>query len=144
MACSDNVVRAGLTPKFKHVDALVEMLTYKCGAAEVLHGSSPTTCHQQRLFQVPIPEFEVSIFNFDPSAGQTELSISASSGPSIVLVTQGSVKLSNTSTGSNESLVLSTGSSAFVIANTKLSVGAADVSGPITIFRATTNNSMFT
>lgn len=29
MACSDNVVRAGLTPKFKDVDTLVSMLTYK-------------------------------------------------------------------------------------------------------------------
>jgi mannose-6-phosphate isomerase len=29
MANSDNVVRAGLTPKFKHVDTLVKMLTYR-------------------------------------------------------------------------------------------------------------------
>lgn len=28
MASSDNVVRAGLTPKFKDVDTLVEMLEY--------------------------------------------------------------------------------------------------------------------
>ena len=28
MAASDNVVRAGFTPKFKDVDNLVEMLTY--------------------------------------------------------------------------------------------------------------------
>ena len=28
MATSDNVVRAGLTPKFKDVDRLCEMLTY--------------------------------------------------------------------------------------------------------------------
>lgn len=31
MATSDNVVRAGLTPKFKDVDTLVDMLTYKFG-----------------------------------------------------------------------------------------------------------------
>ena len=29
MALSDNVVRAGLTPKFKHVDVLCSMLHYK-------------------------------------------------------------------------------------------------------------------
>ena len=29
MACSDNVVRAGLTPKFKDVKTLVDMLDYK-------------------------------------------------------------------------------------------------------------------
>ena len=28
MACSDNVVRAGLTPKFKDVDTLLDMLNY--------------------------------------------------------------------------------------------------------------------
>ena len=28
MACSDNVVRAGLTPKFKDVATLCDMLTY--------------------------------------------------------------------------------------------------------------------
>ena len=30
MACSDNVVRAGLTPKFKDVSTLLEMLDYTC------------------------------------------------------------------------------------------------------------------
>jgi mannose-6-phosphate isomerase class I len=30
MACSDNVVRAGLTPKFKDVAVLCDMLTYRC------------------------------------------------------------------------------------------------------------------
>jgi mannose-6-phosphate isomerase len=33
MACSDNVVRAGLTPKFKDVDNLVDMLSYSMGGA---------------------------------------------------------------------------------------------------------------
>jgi mannose-6-phosphate isomerase len=31
MACSDNVVRAGLTPKFKDVGNLVDMLSYSMG-----------------------------------------------------------------------------------------------------------------
>lgn len=34
MACSDNVVRAGLTPKLKDVGTLCEMLEYKPGTAE--------------------------------------------------------------------------------------------------------------
>lgn len=34
MACSDNVVRAGLTPKYKDVQTLCSMLTYEAGAAE--------------------------------------------------------------------------------------------------------------
>ncbi len=31
MAASDNVIRAGLTPKFKHTDALCDSLTYEPG-----------------------------------------------------------------------------------------------------------------
>lgn len=38
MACSDNVVRAGLTPKFKDKDTLVDMLTYSRGPVRVLAG----------------------------------------------------------------------------------------------------------
>ncbi|RYH31248.1 mannose-6-phosphate isomerase, class I [archaeon] len=36
MALSDNVVRAGLTPKFKDVDTLCNMLTYRAGAPSFL------------------------------------------------------------------------------------------------------------
>lgn len=36
MAASDNVVRAGLTPKFRDVDTLVDMLSYADGAVRVL------------------------------------------------------------------------------------------------------------
>ena len=32
----DNVVRAGLTPKFKDVETLVKMLDYRCGDPSVL------------------------------------------------------------------------------------------------------------
>ena len=35
MASSDNVVRAGFTPKFKDVDTLVEMLDYSPALPEV-------------------------------------------------------------------------------------------------------------
>merc|ERR1712038_333673 len=35
MACSDNVVRAGLTPKFKDVPNLVSMLTYSMGGPSI-------------------------------------------------------------------------------------------------------------
>lgn len=38
MATSDNVVRAGLTPKFKDVATLVDMLTYNNGSAETTMG----------------------------------------------------------------------------------------------------------
>ena len=43
MACSDNVVRAGLTPKFKDVDNLVSMLTYSMGGPTINAGTLAVT-----------------------------------------------------------------------------------------------------
>lgn len=62
MAASDNVVRSGLTPKFKDVDTLVEMLTYNFGSADsqILKGSaySPQTPNT-REYNPPIEEFSI-------------------------------------------------------------------------------------
>lgn len=38
MACSDNVVRAGLTPKMRDTQTLCDMLTYNTGMAEIQTG----------------------------------------------------------------------------------------------------------
>ena len=38
MACSDNVVRMGCTPKLRDVPVLLEMLTYRAGLPRVLKG----------------------------------------------------------------------------------------------------------
>lgn len=54
---SPQVVRAGLTPKFKDVDVLVEMLTYRTGAPAVDVGA-PVDAHT-RAYRVPVPEFEL-------------------------------------------------------------------------------------
>jgi len=57
MACSDNVVRAGLTPKAKDVSTLLRMLTYKHG---VLHEFLRESEDNHRRFAVPtVDEFRV-------------------------------------------------------------------------------------
>ena len=62
MACSDNVVRAGLTPKFKDVDTLCEMLDYKCGTKE----ENIFPCHHDpsdtyvTIYDPPVPDFAVA------------------------------------------------------------------------------------
>jgi len=59
MATSDNVVRAGFTPKFKDVETLVEMLEYKCGVAPVLGGNEEQG-GRVRVYTPPgsdVPEF---------------------------------------------------------------------------------------
>lgn len=53
MASSDNVVRAGLTPKFCDVDTLLSMLTYKTGRHEMVH----LTPEANPFYQVPVSDF---------------------------------------------------------------------------------------
>ena len=61
MACSDNVVRAGLTPKFKDVDTLCEMLDYGCRTKE----ANIFPCHQDpsdpyvTIYDPPVADFAV-------------------------------------------------------------------------------------
>ncbi|KAL6061981.1 Mannose-6-phosphate isomerase [Balamuthia mandrillaris] len=63
MAASDNTVRAGLTPKFKDVETLVRMLTYRCGVPAFV----PTTSTIDSAaglsittYAPPVEEFQVS------------------------------------------------------------------------------------
>ncbi len=56
MANSDNVVRAGLTPKFKDIKTLVEILTYE--AAEVDVFTPPR--NREFVYRVPVSEFSIA------------------------------------------------------------------------------------
>ena len=62
MACSDNVVRAGLTPKYKDVPTLCSMLNYKNkSAAENLFPphQDPGDDHVT-VYNPPVPDFGVN------------------------------------------------------------------------------------
>lgn len=60
MACSDNVVRAGLTPKFIDVDTLVSMLTYQCTAPEEKLFWPCVEDTYTYVYQPPVPDFAVA------------------------------------------------------------------------------------
>ncbi|CAH6720495.1 mannose-6-phosphate isomerase [[Candida] jaroonii] len=93
MAASDNVVRAGFTPKFKDVKNLVEMLTYSYDSVEKQKMpllSHPKTSGEAKsvLYDPPIAEFAVLQTIFDgPSKVQ---SFDKFDGPSIIITTNGS------------------------------------------------------
>lgn len=55
MACSDNVVRAGLTPKYRDVDTLCSMLTYRANVPEVLKATDVDS--QTVGYCPPVSEF---------------------------------------------------------------------------------------
>lgn len=74
MACSDNVVRAGLTPKYIDVETLFEIANYDDNMMEkgrvVPHfvAGIPGTL---RIFEVPAPEFAVCQWELPPGTGET-------------------------------------------------------------------------
>ena len=69
MALSDNVVRAGLTPKFRDVETLCSMLNYTYGLPHLL---SPVALDRHTLLYRPPPslcaEFEVEVCTLPPNA----------------------------------------------------------------------------
>jgi mannose-6-phosphate isomerase len=99
MAASDNVVRAGFTPKFKDVDTLVEMLTYDTAPIEeqkmtpteysyaTLNTTAYTSGSSMALYDPPIEEF--SVIKTDLKKRGAKATFEAIAGPSIVLCTGG-------------------------------------------------------
>ncbi|XP_074308304.1 mannose-6-phosphate isomerase 1-like [Silene latifolia] len=87
MATSDNVVRAGLTPKQRDVQTLCEMLTYKQGCPEILRGFNVEgTDGCAKRYRPPFEEFEVDHCELTESR---TISFPSVAGPSLFLVTQG-------------------------------------------------------
>ena len=85
MANSDNVVRAGLTPKFKDVETLVDILTYEMGPPPIIEGDANAA---EIVYQTPVDEFQVSRLRMQPGQERAELT---GGGPQIMLITAGDV-----------------------------------------------------
>lgn len=93
MATSDNVVRAGLTPKLRDVDTLVEMLTYEAGPASQqllrpsqFSESSESPDKTDLLYDPPIDEFSVVRVSLEKDSKTKHRAVE---GPSICVVTKG-------------------------------------------------------
>lgn len=91
MAASDNVVRAGLTPKFKDVPTLVQMLTYNTGLPEVQRGApasfDPSGCTV--VYTAPVPEFVLYKTSMPPAAPSTEVTLHGPPSAAIIVVLKG-------------------------------------------------------
>jgi len=83
-------VRAGLTPKFKDVDNLVNMLTYSTGGPSIDGGACVGDNANIIRYSPPVPEFEVVILHIDP--GET-LTYPNPGYPSILIILEGSGEL---------------------------------------------------
>ena len=123
MATSDNVVRSGLTPKFKDVETLVNMLTYNHGPVEKLILSGSKFGKHSLMYDPPIAEF--SVVKTSLMDGELE-DMAGFKGPSILLVTEGS--------GSLDDECLSQGDVFFIGANTPVSLKSDGDN--LTVYRA--------
>mmetsp|Transcript_23425 Transcript_23425/g.32839 ORF Transcript_23425/g.32839 Transcript_23425/m.32839 type:complete len:557 (-) Transcript_23425:228-1898(-) len=130
MACSDNVVRAGLTPKLKDVDTLVKMLTYKSTLPNITRGVAvDENC---TLFAPPVKDFAMEVLTLEK--GET-YQLQPVLSPSVLLTLDGSGTLVQ---GLVQSLDMDFGKAAFMSANTMATVTATSDEG-VKIVRAMSN-----
>ncbi|KAK4490564.1 hypothetical protein RD792_001246 [Penstemon davidsonii] len=131
MATSDNVVRAGLTPKYRDVQTLCSMLTYKQGLPEVLHGvaSNPYTVK----YLPPFDEFEIDRCILPQEASTI---FPAIPGPSIYVVMSGEGTMQM---ASSEEMV-GEGDVMFTPANVEIAV---ETNSGLSLYRAGVNSRLF-
>ncbi|XP_052899786.1 mannose-6-phosphate isomerase [Anopheles moucheti] len=139
MACSDNVVRAGLTPKFKDVDTLLRLVSYDCLPGEsmlfqpkVLH---PKDEPYTRTFVPPVPDFAVAELRLPTDV--REYSVSNPINGSILLVINGKGKLKV----AESEIEMSMGKIIFLpsSAGRKLQLKVEDANEPFLAFQAMSN-----
>ncbi|KAL6520108.1 hypothetical protein OROHE_017251 [Orobanche hederae] len=114
MATSDNVVRAGLTPKSRDVETLCSMLTYKQAFPDILTGvpSNPYTVK----YQPPFDEFEIELCKLPQ---ETSTVFPAVPGPCIFIVMSGQGTMHTTSS-SSKLLAIAEGDVLFAPANIEI------------------------
>merc|ERR1711981_412581 len=79
MATSDNVIRAGLTPKLRDTDVLCSMLTYKTGMPEILKGSEVS--EHMKAYKPPFDEFQINVLSLEQSKQSALVKSSEIQGP---------------------------------------------------------------
>ncbi len=87
MACSDNVVRAGLTPKFKDIDTLISMLDYQAGSVDRFRMHWRDVDEFCQVCAPPVPDFAMARLRLP--AGKQPYCLPTQSNASILLVLQG-------------------------------------------------------
>ncbi|TSK13444.1 Mannose-6-phosphate isomerase [Bagarius yarrelli] len=127
MACSDNTVRAGLTPKYIDVNTLCEMLNYSPApvSAKIFPSVQDPSDPCIHLYDPPVPDFTVMRIQIPPSVKQ--YTMSPLDCASILLVIHGEA-----STLSD--IMLHRGSVLFISANESVTLQVT--SSGMTMFRA--------
>ncbi|NXY54418.1 MPI isomerase, partial [Callaeas wilsoni] len=133
MACSDNTVRAGLTPKFIDVLTLCEMLNYTPApsSSKIFPAAQSQLDPNVYLYDPPVPDF--TIMRIEIPASIKLYLISAMDSASILLVIHGTAV--GTSTAAASEMSLQRGSVLFISANESISLHLSSPDGML-LFRA--------
>lgn len=135
MACSDNVIRAGLTPKPKDVKTLIEVLSFEQSSVEMINPSWEDN-HTQ-VFRPPVSEFAVARICVPNNSLELSHDISQAytlrprNSASILLIVHGGIKTKT----SNK--IFSEGSVLFIPANNEVDIDI--LSNPTLMFQAFSN-----
>jgi len=140
MACSDNVVRAGLTPKYKDVASLCEMLTYSAGRPAIMRGEPAGVAGGVREYAAPVREFLLQRVEAAPGGPAVDTPPIASAALLIVVSGTGTASVSAPSAPggapSISSEALSEGQVWLQPFGVGLSVSCAAGAVPLVLFRA--------
>ncbi|KAK6309323.1 hypothetical protein J4Q44_G00207860 [Coregonus suidteri] len=131
MACSDNTVRAGLTPKFIDVSTLCEMLNYSPAPAstKIFPSMQDPSDPFVYLYDPPVPDFTVMRIQVPVSVKQYTVAPVDCAG--ILLVIEGEA----TATSALSDITLRRGTVLFISANESVSLHVTSPCG-MTMYRA--------
>jgi len=124
MACSDNVVRAGLTPKYQDVETLIDMLDYGMSQPEDRLFNAAWSDGVCSLYNPPVPDFAVESLVIPPGSPHPLRPLPSAS---ILLVVEGEAVASPAPSS------VGAGSVLFLPAHTALSLAPT---APLKAFRA--------
>ena len=128
MATSDNVVRAGLTPKLRDTAILCDMLTYRAGSPVVLDGERVDDCVVRY-----VPPFDEFMLETVTVAAGVTYELTPSQGPCVYLVHRGACTVGGEVAGRGSVLFAAAGDTTVVAAGEE---GA-------TLYRATINSRVY-
>jgi mannose-6-phosphate isomerase len=121
MANSDNVVRAGLTHKYKDVKTLTEIIRYEFDEYEIINSAAT---NDEVVYNTPALEFEVSVFSKSSGYNRT---IDSNGKPSVFLIMKGMLEITWESDGKLHNQKFISGESFLIPASLKRIELSADV-----------------
>merc|ERR1712046_501886 len=120
MSASDNVIRAGLTPKWMDVKTLCNCLTYN--ATQPHYVTAEQVGQGVWVYRPPVKEFMLERVQL---ASGEQATIGSKEGPSIIIVVKGETGIESYDDGAEGSLGV----------QSRLSTGAVQIVSPRTILR---------